>query len=666
MPKPIGNPGKPDSSAKAFLVASIVILTVSLACNFSSFIPVQPTSTSGQPTSTSELLTPTPGIPSSIPPGSAAVNTYIASLPKWSEVSPEKPENDGVPTAKTPVASQEKGTTGDMYTCTTTQYSITKNPSEIAMYNPDASVLWPGALIRGGSHLKSGSLELLAVSREKRAPLGISIQGGGVLGIPGGVSTVVEQPVGSTIREGINQIVANTIGADVAVGAGFSSFTSVESYSSTQTLLKLGLDARYLGNEVSGRLNYSRAADQHTFTAYFVQRLFTVSVDLPEKPSSLFADSVTDSDLKSLGISADNLPLYIDSVSYGRILMFSFTSSESRKKIAAALEYSYNSPVGGVDLFSEAELKETLRTARIEVFALGGPNTGVQNLIRDGNLKSYFETPLAVNQVEPISFTLRNLGDNRLAKVANTTDYDVKECNPVVNALPQPIHWWPADGTTADAVGKVDLGGFGGAYGAGWNGQDASNKAFVLDGSSDYLNTYPTERTVPTDGAFTVSAWINPRVDKTQHTIISQVGGQLVSGDFALLLISNGRLQFFRRPNSYENSVDVVVTANGAIPINKWTYVTAVYGSSGGGSNMQLYVNGELAASDVTTGSYAPTNPRPDTDLTMTRIGSTELNGDGSKRYLYNGSIDEVMIFDRAVSADDVKAMYQNFSEYKH
>ena len=49
----------------------------------------------------------------------------------------------------------------------------------------------------------------------------------------------------------------------------------------------------------------------------------------------------------------------------------------------------------------------------------------------------------------------------------------------------------------------------------------------------------------------------------------------------------------------------------------------------------------------------------------MTRIGSSELNGDGSKRYTFTGSIDEVMIFDRALTADEVKLMYQNFGEYK-
>lgn len=634
-----------------------LLICLSLACGFwagpSIVPPPQPTAPPDTP----------PPQPTGAPSGSAALNGFVDSLPAWTEVSPEVVENDGVPTGQEPVTAEETAGNGGLYTCTTTPYSITKNPDEIALHNPDAAVLWPGALIRGGPHLTRGSLELLAVSREKRAPLGISVQGGGVLGIPGGVSTIVEQPVGSTIREGINQIVANTLGADVAVGAGASSFTSVESYSSQQALLSLGLDARYLGAEVSGRLDYSKDASQHTYTAYFVQRLFTVAIDLPERPASLFAEEVSDDDLRALGVSADNLPLYIDSVSYGRILMFSFTSSDSREQIAAALEFSYNSPVGGVDGFAEAALQETLRTARIGIFALGGPNTGVQNLIRDGKLASYFEAPLAINQVEPISFTLRNLGDNRLARVANTTEYEVKECSPVTGGLPQPIHWWTADDTLDDAVGGVPLAGFGGILGAGWKGEDAANKAFVLDGSGQYLNTFPILQTVPMTSAFTVSAWIYPRAVDEVHTIISQVGGQLEAGEFALRVHSGGHLQLFRRPSAGNASVDVV--GSGAIiPANQWTHVVGVYGSSSSGSNMRLYVNGELAAEDVVLSEYRPTDPRPGTDLNMTRIGASELTSEGNRRYPFNGSLDEVMVFDRALTPDEVRAMFQNFSAY--
>jgi hypothetical protein len=640
------------------LVVLIMILSLSLACSLSA--PPALTPTLPPPTSLPPTVTPEPTNP---PSGSAGLNAFVNSLPAWTDVSPDLPENDGLPTGHEPVTSEETTASGDLYTCTTTPYSLTQNPDEIALHNPDAAVLWPGALIRGGSHLTVGSLELLAVSREKRAPLGISIQGGGVLGIPGGVSTIVEQPVGSTIREGINQIVANTLGADVAVGAGASSFSSVESYSSMQALLALGLDARYLGAEVSGRLNYSQDANEHTYTAYFVQRLFTVAIDLPERPASLFADAVSAADLVALGIGADNLPLYIDSVSYGRILIFSFTSSDSRERIAAALEFSYNSPVGGVDGFAEAELQETLSTARIEVFALGGPNTGVQNMIRAGNLAAYFEAPLAVNQVEPISFTLRNLGDNRLARVASTTEYDVKECAPVAGALPQPIHWWTADDTLNDAVGGVPLAGFGGIFGAGWNGADAANKAFVLDGAGQYLNTFPTLQTVPVTGTFSLSAWIYPRAVNEVHTIVSQVGGRLDAGEFALRVHGGGILQFYRRPSQGNTSVDVI-QSGAIIPLNQWTHTVAVYGSSGG-SNLRLYVNGELAADDVYLSNYSPTTPRPDTDINMTRVGASELTSEGNRRYPFNGSIDEVMVFDRALSAGEVRAMFQNFTTYQ-
>jgi hypothetical protein len=644
----------------------VLVLGLSLACNFSTELPGEPTTLPPQPIIESPQPTSEPAQPTTDPADNRGIDDLVNNLPQWSEVSPDALENNGTPTGETAVTGETTGSDNSLYTCTTTPYSITKNPQEIAIHNPDAAVLWPGALIRGRSHLQTGSLELLAISRDKRAPLGISVQGGGVLGIPGGVSTVVQQPVGSTIREGINQIVVNTLGADVAVGAGASSFNSVESHSSTQALLNLGLDARYLGAAASGRLNYSRAANQHTYTAYFVQRLFTVAVDLPERPSSFFADNVTAADLQSLGISDDNLPLYIDSVSYGRILMFTFTSSDSRERIAAALEFSYNSPVGGVDGFAEAELRQTLSNARIEIFALGGPNTGVQNLIRDGNLAAYFEAPLAINQVEPISFTIRNLNDNRLARVANTTDYEVRECQPMTADLPQPIHWWTADDTVDDAVGEVSLGGFGGAFGVGWNSRDAGNKAFVLDGQGQYLNTYPTLQTVPTNSAFTVSAWINPRdiSGRESSTLISQVGGRQMAGDFGLRVRQNGTLIFWRRPNDGNVSVDLVLS-NRSIPANRWTHVVAVYGSAEGGGNMRLYVNGEVWADAVTGGRYGAHQPRPDTDLTMTRIGSSELMPDGSRRTPFNGSIDEIMIFDRALTAEEVQAMYQNFEQYK-
>jgi hypothetical protein len=98
--------------------------------------------------------------------------------------------------------------------------------------------------------------------------------------------------------------------------------------------------------------------------------------------------------------------------------------------------------------------------------------------------------------------------------------------------------------------------------------------------------------------------------------------------------------------------------------------VVAVYGSTGGGGALQVYVNGNPVGGGVVSGSYAPSMPRPDTDLTMFRVASSELGEDtfgiGFRRFPYNGSIDELMVFDRALTDDEVLAMYQNFALYQH
>jgi hypothetical protein len=138
----------------------------------------------------------------------------------------------------------------------------------------------------------------------------------------------------------------------------------------------------------------------------------------------------------------------------------------------------------------------------------------------------------------------------------------------------------------------------------------------------------------------------------------------LVNGDFALRVHGGGYLQFYRRPSDFNESVDVV-QSGAIIPTNQWTHVMAVYGSSGGGSNMSVYVNGELVADEVYISNYTPTTPRPDTDITMTRVGSSELDSNGARRFPFNGSIDEVMVFDRALSTEEAAAIYQNFEQYK-
>jgi hypothetical protein len=50
------------------------------------------------------------------------------------------------------------------------------------------------------------------------------------------------------------------------------------------------------------------------------------------------------------------------------------------------------------------------------------------------------------------------------------------------------------------------------------------------------------------------------------------------------------------------------------VPKNAWTHVVAVYGSTGGGGAMRVYVNGNPVGGGVGNSSYTPLAAAPDTD----------------------------------------------------
>ncbi|MGE0784079.1 MAG: thiol-activated cytolysin family protein [Sandaracinaceae bacterium] len=584
------------------------------------------------------------------PPTGQDLEAFLRSLPSWIEVSPPVAEVDE-PISEPVMIEDQVGTDETVYHCTSTTYELARNPMDIAMASPDAAVVWPGALLRGDAHLNRGASELLAVSRERRAPMGISLQGGGVLGIPGGVSALIDQPIGSTVREGINQLVVNALDSEVATGAGASSFRSVETYSNRQALLELGFDARYLGASVEAAFSASRAVDQHTLTATYVQRLFTVAVDAPESPADFFASDVTAEDLAGIGVGPDNLPLYIDSVSYGRMLMVSITSTATTEQMEAALSFAYDG-VFDASAYAEAELRSTLETATIEVFALGGSNAGVEALIASGELGQYFDGDFAINQVEPISFTVRNLADNRLASVGSTTQYEIETCEEVAAALPVPNHVYRFDGNLRDALGgpsfvastAID-------YAAG-----IYSSCVALGNDSARITSSPVSRT----GEFTVSAWVRPARSDAMMTIVANTSSNKAAGDFQVRLSPGGQLGFFRRTATGTDMHEIVWTATGAVPVGVWTHVTAVYGVGPEAEGvLRIYVNGTLIDGVPSATNYV--------DLPNTQPGFAIGGAEYfllAPRWPYYGAIDELMLFDHALSSDEVASHYERFDEY--
>lgn len=359
--------------------------------------------------------------------GPADLDSFFEVLPAWDLYSPVKADSDLAVGEET---ASEEVIGGDDYNCTTVPYSITRTPDRIVTLNPDSEILWVGSLLQGQGYLNGiGSLAELPI--RQRAPLSLSIDL-----LTENTSVEVDDPTLATVNQAIGTLVQGATDAGHVAGSNIM-FTKETAHSLAQASLKMGLSASYMGASVQTGLSANISDEKRTVTAYYVQRMFTVSMVLPQTPESVFSDKFTDAMLDDqVGrgrMGPDNLPVYVSAITYGRLLMFSFTSTASVADIGATLNLVYNQGGFGGGVEMETRFQDILETAEIQVVAVGGDAEQAQALIRSNNLGEYFAGNSPLTAARPISYSVRSLKDNILARVSETTEYNLQECVPVVH-----------------------------------------------------------------------------------------------------------------------------------------------------------------------------------------------------------------------------------------
>ena len=175
------------------------------------------------------------------------------------------------------------------------------------------------------------------------------------------------------------------------------------------------------------------------------------------------------------------------------------------------------------------------------------------------------------------------------------------------------------DGNAADSIGANNGTQVGNpTYAAG-----RYDQAISLDGDGDYLNCGNDASFNITD-AVTLSIWLKGTFNNTWDSIIEKGYNWIVSrgaGDNAVF--------FCLGLNNVQG------TAN--INDNKWHHVAALYD----GSKMLLYVDGELEGSQVASGSL--------------NVSTANVYIGGNTSQSFNGLIDDVFIYNRALSKDELQ-----------
>lgn len=372
-------------------------------------------------------------------PDASSINEYILNLTYNADELLNVQDTGGLASERTLV--NEENTTdppvqGTVIGCGIKDYNLESNFDDVAILRPTNGIIFPGALLVGNQGMLDGAPDPLAVSR---APMTMRVD---LPGIGANGTVAVDDPErNSNVQEALDESLewwnANAY-QEGYVNAANSSYQSATSYSSSQLSLDIGLNAEWATGSVASQLNYTTNTERRVASMAFRQVFYTVTMDTPSSPASVFGSDVSLSTVESL-INGANPPAYVASVSYGRIIMVRMetTNMDTSIDLAAVLEYSSGLNSAIVDVNTSYD--SLLQTSSLNVVTIGGnaqvatEAIAASNIdIGPGGLNYIITGENAIysrnNPGVPIAYTVRYLKNNSLAKMGYTTDYRVEEC----------------------------------------------------------------------------------------------------------------------------------------------------------------------------------------------------------------------------------------------
>lgn len=180
---------------------------------------------------------------------------------------------------------------------------------------------------------------------------------------------------------------------------------------------------------------------------------------------------------------------------------------------------------------------------------------------------------------------------------------------------------------------------------SGWNSTACRHgNCLNFDGRDDYVDLGNASVISPTD-AITIEAWIYP------ISLGAGNYGRVVAkgnNDYGLMIQGNTRITFNLNGTAYGT------TPIGSLLLNNWSHVAGTFDKNLATQQIKTYINGVQLGNGTRT---TPIDYWPS-------VGDNYSTGFiGNNLYLdrgFNGTIDEVRIYNRALSTGEIQQQYQN------
>ena len=238
-------------------------------------------------------------------------------------------------------------------------------------------------------------------------------------------------------------------------------------------------------------------------------------------------------------------------------------------------------------------------------------------------------------EIDQVRIFNKALNSTEVTTLYNETACDALACSGTTNTLDilsdgSCVAAYPLDGSPADLsgnyngvqtdvtypVGKFDLSG-------SFNG---SSSNIDLGSNLGFANN-----------SFSISFWINANDIDSDHYFIGDAA-PWVAGSLHIGILSGNKIRF-----SF-NTVGTVDSST-SISYNVWQNWVCSFDSST--KQMKIYLNGTLDNSSTSSGNYTLTG--------NIQLGDISISG-----YNYSGSLDQVRIFNKVLSAGEVTTLFNN------
>ncbi len=301
----------------------------------------------------------------------------------------------------------------------TKKYTISQAFDETILLDPTTDIIYPGCALKGNS---IGDGTYAAISDCQLGDITFSIN----LSPENPAEKSKTKYTVKNIRKSDYQDALNEWANMQFKEGAQTTIQSVEKITNnTELVVKLGAAVKSSIADVSTSFGFNFNKKKNHILAKVIQKVFSVSTDFPRNTPTIF-NKVDKTYFENYQ------PVYVSNINYGRILYLCIDTDESEKDVQAALDFVIkkikNTDVT-IDANAETKYKNILSKSDIHITILGGGAT-LQREVTNANLeavKRFLDQHVPINQLQPISFSLRFAVDNSQARVLTSNVYTITQ-----------------------------------------------------------------------------------------------------------------------------------------------------------------------------------------------------------------------------------------------